>query len=169
MDENTRNDAEEKNAGLTQNENGSEITEGEIVESSATGTSDQAQTILESLEGMIRQNLAKISKLGEELKQQKEMLASVLDNDETYKQHQDAVKAATKIRNGTKNEILKRLDVAQVNERVKGLTAEIKESKESLNSYLPEYQRLSGSNEINNENGEPMEIVFVEKLVKRRP
>lgn len=150
--------------------NSDDIQEGEIVSSDVeTAQNDQSATILESLESLIRENLAKISRLSDELSKQKEMLDSVLSNDETYKLHADAAKAAQKIKSATKSEILKRSDVAHVDTKVKELTAEIKEAKESLNSYLPEYQRLSGSNEIEDENGEPMQIVYQAKLVKRRP
>jgi len=141
-----------------------DIQEGEIVSSSSTDA-----TILESMTSMIRENLGKIARLGDELGKQKEMLESVLSNDETYKGHAEAAKQAAKVKTGTKNEILKRPEVAHVNAKVKELAAEIKEAKDSLNSYLPEYQRLSGSSEIEDENGEPMQIVFQARLVKRRP
>ncbi len=148
-----------------------EVQEGEVVSSdvqTTEGVSDSSATVLESLELMIREHLAKISRLTVELNQQKEMLESVLENDETYKQHAEAAKVAQKTKSATKYEILKRPDVTHVNVKVKELVTEIKESKESLNSYLPEYQRLSGSNEINDQNGEPMQIVYQARLVKRQ-
>ena len=160
-----QNDAEETKIA----EVDAEIQEGEIVSSSENTQTDQGPAVvLESLESLIRENLAKISKLSKELNLQKEMLDSVLQNDETYKQHEETAKAAQKVKTATKKEILKRSDVARVDEKVRNLATEIKEARESLNSYLPEYQRLSGTNEINDENGEPMEIVYVAKLVKRR-
>lgn len=152
------------------NKNTEEIQDGEIVPSDLnTPQNDQTATILESLESLIRENLSKVSKLQTELKQQKEMLDSVLENDETYKQHFEGAKSAAKVKSATKSEILKRPEVGHVNSKVKELTSEIREAKESLNSYLPEYQRLSGSNEIDDENGEPMQIVYQARLVRRRP
>lgn len=162
--------------GEQKTEDGKEIAgdvqEGEVVESSietqTQQSSSQDTTILESLTSLIRENLAKVAKLQNELKQQKEMLDSVLANDETYKQHSEAAKAAVKLKSATKSEIVKRPEVGHTAEKVKALSVEIKESKESLNSYLPEYQRLSGSNEIDDENGEPMQIVYQARLVRRR-
>ena len=40
-------------------------------------------------------------------------------------------------------------------------------AKEGLSDYLREYQRLSGSNEIEGEDGELREIVYTAKLVKK--
>lgn len=136
---------------------------------SQTPQDDQSATILESMTSLILENLAKIARLNDELSKQKEMLESVLENDEVYKAHSEAAKQAQKVKTATKSEIVKRPEVAHVFAKVKELSAEIKEAKDSLNSYLPEYQRLSGSNEIEDTNGEPLQIIYSAKLIKRRP
>ena len=41
------------------------------------------------------------------------------------------------------------------------------ELNEGLSDYLREYQRLSGSNEIEGEDGELRTIVYVAKLVRK--
>ncbi|HVZ12509.1 MAG TPA: hypothetical protein VG965_05755 [Patescibacteria group bacterium] len=148
------------------------IQEGQVVgadipDSTMTGSS--SAMVLESLESLIRENLAKTDKLNIELNQQKEMLDSVLENDETYKLHSEAAKQAAKVKSSTKSEIIKRPEVAHVARKVQDISTEIKEIKDSMNSYLQEYQRLSGSNEIDDANGEPMQIISSVKLVKRRP
>lgn len=144
------------------------VSEGEIVEEAPTQAAQDGQGIvLLNLESMIKSNISRIDKLTEELKAQNEMLASVFENDEVFKQHAEAAKEASRIKTNTKNEILKRPDVAHVNEKVKGLRAEISELKESQSSYLQEFQRLSGSNEIEGEDGQVREIVYNAKLVKR--
>ena len=146
-----------------------EVQEGEIVsQETQPVTSDSTSTVLESLESLIKENLARIDKLGEEARQQKEMIDSVLLNDETYKQHEEAAKKAAKIKSATKQEILKRPDVAHVFAKYNEITAEVKEIKESMSSYLQEYRRLSGSDEIEDANGEPMQIVYKAVLVKRK-
>ncbi len=147
------------------------IVDGEVVSSDVPAASSSSQSevmILESLESLIRENLARVDKLQIEANQQKEMVDSVLLNDEVYKQHEEAVKDAQKIKNGTKSEIIKRPDVAHVVEKLKDLKLEIKEIRESMASYLQEYVRLSGSTEIENDRGEVMQIINVAKLVKRR-
>ncbi len=145
--------------------------DGEVVSSDVPASSSSSQSevmILESLESLIRENLARVDKLQIEANQQKEMIDSVLLNDEVYKQHEEAVKAAQNVKNGTKSQIIKRPDVAHVVEKLKDLKLEIKEIRESMASYLQEYVRLSGSTEIENDRGEVMQIINVAKLVKRR-
>lgn len=144
------------------------VSEGEIVEETPTQAATDGQGIvLLNLESMIKSNISRIDKITEELKAQNEMLASVFENDEIYKQHAEAAKEASRVKTNTKNEILKRPDVAHVNEKVKGLRSEISELKESQSSYLQEFQRLSGSNEIEGEDGQVREIVYNAKLIKK--
>ncbi len=145
------------------------VQEGEVVSSDIPPATDAGGAmVLDSLESLIRENLINIDKLSQELNKHKEMIDSVLENDETYKQHDEAAKAAAKVKNTTKQEILKRPDVSHVDAKAKEVAAEIKEIKESMNSYLQEYQRLSGSTEIETANG-PMQIIQKAVLVKRKP
>ena len=62
---------------------------------------------------------------------------------------------------------MKRPDVAALAGKLKSLKSEKKELQEGLSDYLREYQRLSGSNEIEGEDGEIRQIVYVAKLVKK--
>lgn len=140
----------------------------EILEDTSSPQDGQA-TVLESLEGLIKENLAKVDKLSQEAKQHKEMIDSALLNDEVYKQHEETAKQAQKIKSATKSAILKRPDVTHIVEKLKGVRLELKEINDSMSDYLAEYQRMSGSNEIEDQTGNVMEIVYVAKLVKRKP
>ena len=51
--------------------------------------------------------------------------------------------------------------------KVDELKSELKEAQEALSSYLAEYQKLTGSSEIEGEDGELRKIVYVAKLVKK--
>ena len=81
-----------------QDQTNDEIVDGEVVAADIpTQTADASGAmVLESLESLIRENLLNIDKLGQELNKHKEMIDSVLANDETYKQHDEAAKAAAK-------------------------------------------------------------------------
>lgn len=147
------------------------VQDGEIIEGAKETDSISTASdtlILDNLESMIRENLAREDKINEEAKKYKEMIDSVLLNDETYQAHEEAAKQAQKVKGATKAEIMKRPDVATIASKVKELKEEVKEMKESMSSYLVEYQRLSGSSEIENDKGEVMQLVPVIKLVKRR-
>ncbi len=142
------------------------IQEGEIV-NSAPATDNSEAVILLNIEGLIKSNISKLDKLSEELKKQNEMVQGVLDNDPIYKEHSEKAKEAARIKGNTKKEILKRPEVSHVVQKVNELKSEIKEIRESQSSYLSEYQRLSGSNEIETDDGSVRQIIYVAKLVKR--
>ena len=120
--------------------------------------------LLISLEGMIKNNRSIIEKTREELSELNQMLKDALESDAEYMENQEEVKKATKIKNATKAQILKKPDIAQIAEKVKSLRSQIKESQGALSDYLREYQRVSGLNTFEGENGEVLEIVYIAKL-----
>lgn len=123
--------------------------------------------LLQRIEEMIKSNTSQIDNLQEEAGKFKDMIDDVLTNDATYQEHEKIAKEAVRVRSNTKKEILKRPDVADFVNKMKALKSEQKELKSGLSDYLREYQRLSGSNEIEGEDGEVREIVYVARLVKR--
>lgn len=129
--------------------------------------SNNDAVLLTRIEEMIKTHTSQIDELSEEITKYKDMVDDVLANDETYQEHDKLAKEAARIRSNTKKEIMKRPDVADLANKLKSLKSEQKELKNGLSDYLREYQRLSGSNEIEGEDGEIREIVFVAKLVKR--
>lgn len=136
------------------------IQNGEIVE-------ETGAELLVNLESTIKEHIASIDKSKGELKKLKEMLADTYCNDPVYQEHDKAVKDATKIRSKTKSELLKQPASADLNAKVKELSGELKDFQAALSDYLREYMRLSGSNEIEGDDGEVREIIYVAKLVKR--
>lgn len=131
-------------------------------------TSDpNAATVLLELERTIKNHITDIDKRKAELKSQREMMDSALMNDETYRLHTEEAKKAAKIKAQTKFQILQLPTNKQLSEKVKELAAEIKELDGALSDYLREYQRMSGSTEIETNDGEVREIVYVAKLVKK--
>lgn len=128
---------------------------------------DNAAQVLLDLEQLIKSHISNIDKGKSELKKQREMLESALTNDETYRLHNEEAKKAAKVKAQTKSQILSLPANRQLAEKVKDIAAEIKEQDGALSDYLREYQRMSGSNEIEGEDGEIREIVYVAKLVKK--
>ncbi len=141
-----------------------EVTEGEIVEDSSTNQGDGA--VLMNLESLIKTHMSSISRLQEEVKKLKEMLDDIFANDPTYQEHTKLADEASKVKKATKQQILKRPQAAELDNKVKSLKSEMKENQASLSDYLREFQRMSGLNEIENDQGEVMEIVYTAKLVK---
>ena len=128
---------------------------------------ENGATVLLDLEHTIKQHITDIAQRKTELKKQKEMLQSALVNDETYRLHEEEAKKATKQKNATKAQILKLTPNASLNEKVRDLSGEVKDLDGALSDYLREYQRMSGVNEIETNEGEVLEIVYLAKLLKK--
>lgn len=149
----------------------SDTIEGEVVEATgsvpATDGENAAQTII-SLTNLINANLGEIDSLKEESMKHKEMLDSVLENDQTYKEHSEKAKEAARIKGNTKKEIFKRTDVKHVVEKLNEVKENLKETQEELSNYIQEYSQLSGQNYFEAADGTIQEIVYVAKLRKRQ-
>lgn len=140
------------------------IIEGETVNTAAPVNGGE---IIINMESMIKSHISSIDKLQDEIKKHKGILDDIFANDPTYQQHDKAVKEATKVKQATKAEILKRPQAKELSEKVRNLKSELKELRDALSDYLQEYQRMSGVNEIEGDDGEVREIVYQAKLVKK--
>lgn len=127
---------------------------------------NQGLVVIE-LENTIKSHLASIDKLEGEYSTHKDMLEDVFNNDSTYKEHAKAAKEAARIKNNTKQELMKQVQVAALAEKVKDMKREISELQNALSDYLREYQRISGLSEIEGEDGEIRQIVYVAKLIRK--
>ena len=125
-----------------------------------------AQVVLD-LERLIKSNIAAMDKGKAERKKLKEMLESALENDETYRIHNEKAKEAAKTKAQTKFQIMQQSANKTIIDKIKAITIEIREADDALSDYLREYERLSGSNEIETDDGVVREIVYVAKLVKK--
>ncbi len=123
--------------------------------------------LLLKIEEMIKTHLSQVDKLREEITKYRDMVNDILANDEIFQEHDRVAKEASKIRSSTKKPIMKRPDVADLSNKLHDLRSELGDLQLGLSDYLREYQRLSGSNEIEGEDGEIREIVYVAKLVKK--
>lgn len=123
--------------------------------------------ILLNMESLIKGHIATIEKLTEEARKHKEMLDDIFANDPTYQEHDKAAKEAAKVKQGTKQQILKQPQAAELDKKVRELKSELKENQGSLSDYLQEYARMTGVNEIEGDDGEVREIVYSAKLIKK--
>jgi hypothetical protein len=123
--------------------------------------------VLLNMEGLIKNHLSSLRKLQEELTKQKEMLDDILANDPTYQEHLNAANEAAKTKTATKAQVLKQPQAADLDKKIKDIKVEMKENSGSLSDYLSEYSRLSGLTEIEDDEGNMMQISFSAKLIKR--
>lgn len=124
-------------------------------------------TVLIDLESLIKGHISGIDSRKEELKKIKEMVAGILTNDPTYQEHEKLAKDAHKVKSATKAQLMKAPNAAELVNKIKTMMEEVKEMDGALSDYLREFQRLSGSNEIEGDDGQVREIIYVAKLVKK--
>jgi hypothetical protein len=129
---------------------------------------DADATILLELEATIKNHISLIDKNKAELKKQREMLESALLNDETYRTHTEEAKKAAKTKALTKYQIMQMPANKGLADTVKDLSTQTKELDRALSDYLREYMRMSGTNEIETDDGQVREIIYVAKLVKKK-
>ncbi len=139
----------------------------EATEVSAPVAPQSQSEVLMSMEGLIRNHLSSLRKLQGDLSKHKEMLDDILANDPTYQEHLAAANEASKTKNTTKAEVLKQPQAADLDKKIKDIKVEMKENSGSLSDYLSEYSRLSGLTEIEDDEGNMMQISFSAKLIKR--
>lgn len=140
------------------------VQDGEIV---SKGPQDDNSQLLLSLDQMIKANFSSIDKLKVEVRKLNEMIQDGFNNDAVYKEHDDAAKEAAKVRQATKAQIMKQPAVLELVNKLKTLKAELKDKEFSLSDYLLEYQRVSGANQIEMDDGEILEIVNSAKIVRK--
>jgi hypothetical protein len=143
-----------------------EIIEAEVTQVSLEPGAKNSEILL-NMESLIKGHMSTIDKLTEEARKHKEMLDDIFANDPTFQEHDKLAKEAAKVKQGTKQQILKQPQAADLDKKLKELKSELKENQGSLSDYLQEYARLSGVNEIEGDDGEVREIVYSAKLIKK--
>ena len=120
-----------------------------------------------SVEALIKTLISRIARVKEELKPVKEMLSDLLNNNEEYQVAANEAKEASKKKSSVKKDVLSTPEGKMANDKVNEFKSELKEAQDALSSYLADYQRLTGSSEIEGEDGELRKIVYVAKLVRK--
>lgn len=135
----------------------------DLVSSTASTGSDSD---LITVTNLIQNYIAQIDRSSKELAANKQMLQDAFLNDPTYREHDEKVKEAVKVRSATKSQILKQATLAELAEKIKDIAATVKDARQSLSDYLQEFARITGAREIEDSDGELREIVYTAKLIK---
>ena len=120
-----------------------------------------------NLESIIKRHLLDIQKLQNEYKENKSMFEDSFNNDANYRTLLDKAKEATRLKNAAKQQLLKSPGVQGLADKIKTMKEELSDLQSSLSDYLQEYQRVSGSNQFQTDDGEVLEIVQVTKVVRK--
>lgn len=125
-----------------------------------------SMTIVE-LTALINRYEADMKKMRDNLKIQSGMLRDAVEGDAAYHELDMQSKELNKKKTAIKQNVMKTVAMEAVVAKIEEYKGELNDAKEMLSGYLEEYQRVSGTNIIEGENGEIREIVPVYKLVKR--
>ncbi len=120
-----------------------------------------------SIESLIKSHDDRLVTLTKELRTNKEMLDSILDNDEEYRFSATEASKQAKLKTLAKQKVLKNPNSVALVEKIKDYQAQIKELKVALSDYLAQYVTLSGTNQIEGSDGVLRTIVYTAKLVKK--
>ena len=128
---------------------------------------DNQQTLnqVQNLTTLINGHILGIDRQREALGKVKEMLDSTLNNDPGYQEADTKAKEAGTDRAKVKARVLQQPNAHDLNFKVKETRIELKQLNEELSKFLAEYQKLTGSNEFEGEDGEIRQIVYTAKLV----
>jgi len=137
-----------------------------VTEENTQENQDNGATVLIDLEDLIKTNVDNIERAKAEKKKLSEMLASALENDETYRLHSAAAKEGAKLKKITRANILALESNKQLSEKIKTLKHDIKDAKGALSDYLLEYKRISGSTQLELFDGSIREIVQTATIIK---
>ena len=94
------------------------------------------------------------------------LIDDTFGNDAVYKEQEVKAKEAVGVKSATKQQILLQPALVETRERIDDLRIQIKEAEEVLSDYLIQFQKSTGFNEIEANNGETLIIVNHAKLVK---
>lgn len=129
---------------------------------------DNQTANLLNIESLINSFNARLDTLQTELKQHKEMLASLLDNDEEFQNTSKEAQKLAKLKTIAKQKVIKQPEAARVQDKINDYQSQIKEVRVGLSDYLSQYVSLSGSSQIEGPDGVLRQIVYTAKLVKAK-
>ncbi len=128
--------------------------------------SENQGALMVDMENLIKNHITAIDNLNSEARKYKEMLDDILAANEPYQALLKKANDASAEKNKQKSEVLKQPHAKELNAKIKELKSDAKEKAEALSDYLQEYQRISGVDEIEGDDGELRKIVYSARLIR---
>lgn len=120
---------------------------------------------LTNLTALINGHIAGLDREKENLGKHSEMLNDILANDPKYKEASEKAKELIKEKSRAKADVLQQTTAHDLAFKIKDSRIEIKQLSLELSNFLAEYQKLTGTNEFEGEDGEIRQIITIAKLV----
>lgn len=124
------------------------------------------QLTLINCESLINSAIVRHDTLKKETVDLKSQLDSILENDDEYQTLCEEVNKLSKLKKIAKQKVMQRQEATVLNDKIKDGNCQIKEIKTALSDYLAQYVSLSGTNQIELNDGVMRQILTSAKLVK---
>lgn len=124
------------------------------------------QLTLINCESLINNGVVRYDTLKKETGDLKSQLDSILENDDEYQKLCEEVNIKSKLKKIAKQKVMQRQEAATLSDKIKDGNCQIKELKTAISDYLAQYVSLSGTNQIELNDGVMRQILTSAKLVK---
>lgn len=150
--------AENEDSQTSQQSSSTDDVDPEVAESNAV-----ADTLL-SLQNLIERNANELDRLNGEIKEMRQSLKNIFDNDPALNEATEIAQKATVDIKERKQQIDNNPEVRQIKLKMADIKEETKEIEETLNSHLINLFQLTGSNSFDTSDGDQREFVLRAKV-----
>lgn len=126
------------------------------------------QESYDATQGLINRLSDQLDELSKEMREQREMLKNIFDNDQELAQAEEVAKDATQTIKSRKTELNESKEARDLKVKIGDLNEEIKMIKESLNTHLINYFQMTGSMVIDTPDGKEREFKLEAKLKPKK-
>lgn len=119
-----------------------------------------------SIESLINNYNVRFDEIQKEFKEHKDMMNSLLENDDEYQTVSEEAGKQAKLKTIAKQKVLKQPEAAKLQDKIKEYQNQVREIKTALSDYLGQYVALAGTNQIEGPDGVVRQIVYTAKLIK---
>lgn len=127
----------------------------------------QAETLI-SVTNLVQTYLGTVDRLKKDLTEQRGILNDTFAGDIRYMAADEKAKAVAKEKKQIKAELLQNPQAMALSQKVKDLAQELKEAQIMLSGYVADYQKLTDATEIEDPEGNILQIVTISKLIRSR-
>lgn len=129
--------------------------------------SDEVAQTLTSLQNLIERNANELDRLRQELKEHRQSLKNVFDNDATLNEVEQIAQEATVKIKERKQTIDAQPEVRQLKLKIADTREEMKEIEETLNSHLISLFQMTGSQSFDTSDGDQREFTLKAKVMSK--
>lgn len=130
-------------------------------------TTTTTDTLL-NIESLVHSTHSRLNTLQSQLKQHRQMLDSLLENDSEYSQLATEAQKTAKLKKIAQAKVHRQPEAMRLLDEIHHSQSQVRELKTALSDYLTQYLASSGSRQIETPAGELLEIIYTARLTKAK-